>query len=195
MSSHFTVVYDACVLYPAPLRDLLMHLALSDLYRARWSDMLHDEWTRNVLASRPDLTQEQLNRTRQLMNAHVRDSLVTGFEYLIPSIKLPDPDDRHVVAAAIHSGASLIVTFNLKDFPFDALKPCNLAAQHPDDFIVDLLDLHPAPASASATRSPPANAKGCGWAAYHPWATTSRTACWSSTKPRLRWCGASSRRC
>jgi hypothetical protein len=144
MVSHFTVVYDACVLYPAPLRDLLMHLALSDLYRARWSDMIHDEWMRNVLASRPDLTQDQLNRTRQLMNAHVRDSLVTGFEYLIPSIELPDPDDRHVVAAAIHSGASLIVTFNLKDFPAEALKPYNIAAQHPDDFIVDLLDLHPA---------------------------------------------------
>lgn len=128
MSSQFTVVYDACVLYPAPLRDLLMHLALSDLYRARWSDLIHDEWTRNVLASRPDLTQDQLNRTRQLMNAHVRDSLVTGFEYLIPSIRLPDPDDRHVAAAAIHSGASLIVTFNLKDFPAEVLKPYNLVA-------------------------------------------------------------------
>lgn len=156
MSSHFTVVYDACVLYPAPLRDLLMHLALSDLYRARWSDMIHDEWTRNVLASRPDLTAAQLDRTRQLMNTHVRDSLVTGFEYLIPSVTLPDPDDRHVAAAAIHSGASLIVTFNLKDFPADALKPYNLAAQHPDDFIVDLLDLHPAAvleAAASHRRS------------------------------------------
>lgn len=144
MSSHFTVVYDACVLYPAPLRDLLMHLALSDLYRARWSDMIHDEWTRNVLAKRPDLTQDQLERTRRLMNAHVRDCLVTGFEYLIPSIDLPDPDDRHVVAAAIHAGASLIVTFNLQHFPAEALKPYNLAAQHPDDFIVDLLDLQPA---------------------------------------------------
>lgn len=144
MSSHFTVVYDACVLYPAPLRDLLMHLALSDLYRARWSDMIHDEWTRNVLASRADLTPAQLLRTRELMNSNVRDCLVNGFEYLIPSIKLPDPDDRHVAAAAIHSGASLIVTFNLKDFPLEALKPYNLAAQHPDDFIVDLLDLQPA---------------------------------------------------
>ena len=156
MISHFTVVYDACVLYPEPLRDLLMHLALSDLYRARWSDRIHDEWTRNVLASRPDLTQDQLNRTRQLMNAHVRDSLVTGFEYLIPSISLPDPDDRHVAAAAIHSGASLIVTFNLKDFPPEALRPYNLAAQHPDDFIVDLLDLHLAgvlEAAASHRRS------------------------------------------
>jgi len=144
MSSHFTVIYDACVLYPAPLRDLLMHLALSDLYRARWTDMIHVEWTRNVLANRPDLSHEQLNRTCQLMNAHVRDSLVTGFEYLIPSIQLRDADDRHVVAAAIHSGASLIVTFNLNDFPAESLKPYNLAAQHPDDFIVDLLDLHPA---------------------------------------------------
>ena len=114
MGSNFTVVYDACVLYPAPLRDLLMHLALSDLYRARWSEAIHDEWTRNVLLSRPDLAPAQLQRTRQLMNAHVRDCLVTDFEYLIPSLSLPDLDDRHVVAAAIHSGASLIVTFNLR---------------------------------------------------------------------------------
>lgn len=84
------------------------------------------------------------------------DSVVAGFEYLIPSITLPDAEDRHVVAAAIHCGASLIVTFNLEDFPADALEPCNLAAQHPDDFIVDLLDLHPAgvlEAAASHRRS------------------------------------------
>jgi predicted nucleic acid-binding protein len=125
MGSHFAVVYDACVLYPAPLRDLLMHLALSDLYRAHWSEKIHDEWTRNVLAGRPDLTPEQLARTRQLMNANVRDSLVEGFEYLIPAIELPDPEDRHVVAAAIHSGASLIVTFNLKTFLGRRSRPIN----------------------------------------------------------------------
>jgi hypothetical protein len=144
MSSNFAVVYDACVLYPAPLRDLLMHLALSDLYRARWSDLIHDEWTRNLLANRPDLNQDQLDRTRALMNAHVRDSLVDGFDYLIPVIDLPDADDRHVVAAAIHSGASLIVTFNLKDFPSASLQRYDIVAQHPDAFIVDLLDLQPA---------------------------------------------------
>lgn len=104
MSSNFTVIYDACVLYPAPLRDLLMRLALTDLYRARWTDMIHDEWTRNVLKQRPDLKAEDLQRTRSLMNSHVRDSLVTGFEHLIPSVELPDADDRHVVAAAIHGG-------------------------------------------------------------------------------------------
>jgi predicted nucleic acid-binding protein len=144
MSSHFTVVFDACVLYPAPLRDLLMRLALTDLFRARWTDMIHDEWMRNVLAQRPHLKPEDLERTRSLMNAHVRDCLVTGFEHVIPSVELPDPDDRHVVAAAIHSGASLIVTFNLQDFPAEQLQRYNLAAQHPDDFIFDLLDLHSA---------------------------------------------------
>jgi hypothetical protein len=76
--SNFTVLYDACVLYPAPLRDLLMHLAITDLYRAKWTDAIHDEWIRNVLANRPDLKPEQLQRTRELMNAHVRDCLVTG---------------------------------------------------------------------------------------------------------------------
>ena len=156
MGSNFTVVYDACVLYPAPLRDFLMRLALSDLFRARWSELIHDEWTRNVLANRPDLTPEQLDRTRQLMNAHVRGGMVSGFEHLIESVELPDPDDRHVVAAAIHAGASLIVTFNLKDFPASALERYNLHARHPDDFIVDLLDLQPAAvlkAAASHRRS------------------------------------------
>lgn len=99
--THFTALSDACVLYPAPLRDLLMHLALTDLFRAKWTDQIHDEWIRSVLEQRPDLRREQLERTRQLMNAHVRDCLVTGYEDLIPALSLPDPDDRHVLAAAI----------------------------------------------------------------------------------------------
>lgn len=144
MSSNFTVVYDACVLYPAPLRDLLMRLALTDLYRARWSDAIHEEWIRNVLTDRPDLTRQTLERTRDLMNAHVRDCVVTGFEHLIPMIDAPDPDDRHVIAAAIHSSADLVVTFNLKDFPSSTLARYNLEAKHPDDFIMDLADLYPA---------------------------------------------------
>ena len=152
MSSNFTVIYDACVLYPAPLRDFLMRLAMTDLYRARWTDMIHDEWTRNVLKRRADLKPADLDRTRHLMNAHVRDSLVVGFEHLIPSVNLQDPDDRHVVAAAIHGGANLIVTFNLKDFPAESLKCYNLVAQHPDDFILDLLDLHPARVCEAASK-------------------------------------------
>ncbi len=76
--NRFTVLYDACVLYPAPLRDLLLRLALTDLYRARWSEAIHEEWIRAVLRNRPDLSRQQLERTRALMNAHVRDALVDG---------------------------------------------------------------------------------------------------------------------
>lgn len=144
MSSNFTVVYDACVLYPAPLRDLLMRLALTDRFRARWSNAIHEEWIRNLLKQRPELNRTTLEKTKNLMNASVRDSLVEGFEHLISAIELPDLNDRHVVAAAIHSGAETIVTFNLKDFPAKALAPYSLEAQHPDDFVVDLFDLHPA---------------------------------------------------
>jgi predicted nucleic acid-binding protein len=108
----FTVVYDACVLYPAPLRDLLMRLTLTDLYRASWSNQIHNEWINAVLRNRPDLSKAQLERTRSLMNAHVRDALVDGYQTLIPALELPDPDDRHVLAAAVQCGADLIVTFN-----------------------------------------------------------------------------------
>lgn len=141
--SNFTVVYDACVLYPAPLRSFLMYLAVTDLFRARWSDSIHDEWMRNVLADRSDIRPEQLQRTRTLMDAHVRGCLVTGYEPLIESITLPDPGDRHVLAVAIRAGADLIVTFNLKDFPSSVLGPLGIEAQHPDDFLSFQLDLAP----------------------------------------------------
>jgi len=150
--SGFTAIFDACVLYPAPLRDLLMHLALTDLFRAKWNAAIHDEWIRSVLANRPDLVREQLERTRQLMDTHVRDCLVTDYEDLIPAIALPDPDDRHVLAAAIRSGADVIVTFNLEDFPPEALKKWGIEAQHPDDFIRHLLDLAPHIVCAAARR-------------------------------------------
>jgi len=138
---NFVVLYDACILYPAPLRDLLMYLALSDLYQAKWSARIHEEWIRNLLASRPDLSPEKLERTRQLMDTHVRDALVEGYEDLIESLELPDPDDRHVLAAAIKGKADFILTFNLKDFPETALSPYNIEAQHPDVFLTSFIDL------------------------------------------------------
>ncbi|MGD9922415.1 MAG: PIN domain-containing protein [Pseudorhodoplanes sp.] len=150
--SNFTALYDACVLYPAPLRDLLMHLALTDLFRAKWTDAIHEEWISAVLDERSDLKREQLERTRDLMNAHVRDCLVSGYESLIPALTLPDPDDRHVLAAAIKSGADMIVTFNLKDFPEDALSQYGIEAAHPDDFITYQLDLAAHVVCAAAKR-------------------------------------------
>lgn len=150
--ANFTAIYDANVLYPAPLRDFLMHLALTDLFRARWTNDIHDEWIRNVLSDRPDLTLEQLTRTKELMNAHVRDCVVEGYEQLIPSIELPDPDDRHVLAAAIRCSADVIVTFNLGDFPSEVLTQYSIEAQHPDEFIMHLLDLNSGRVCAAAER-------------------------------------------
>lgn len=152
MMSTFTAIYDACVLYPAPLRDLLMWLALTDLFRARWTDEIHDEWISNLLEDRPDLKREQLERTRELMNSHVRDCLVTGYEDLVEGLELPDPDDRHVLAAAIRTRASVIVTFNLDDFPSDRLGEYGIEAQHPDEFITHLLDLNPAAVCSAAKK-------------------------------------------
>ncbi|MFC0666564.1 putative toxin-antitoxin system toxin component, PIN family [Azotobacter chroococcum] len=139
--SPFTAVYDANVLYPAPLRDLLMRLALTGVYRARWTTEIHEEWKRNLLLNRADLTREQLDRTSAAMDRAVPDALVTGYEPLCHSLDLPDPNDRHVLAAAIKCGASVIVTFNLKDFPPELLEPFEIEAMHPDDFIADLFDL------------------------------------------------------
>jgi hypothetical protein len=98
--ANFTAIYDACVLYPASLRDFLLRLAMTELFRARWTDHIHGEWMRSVLNNRKDLTAGQLERTRQLMDQAVPDCLVTDYEDLIDSLELPDPDDRHVLAAA-----------------------------------------------------------------------------------------------
>src|SRR5450631_3346720 len=103
-----TGVYDANILYPAPLRDLFIRLAQTGLVRARWTDTIHDEWVRNVLKDNPGLSAERLARTRTLMNEAVRDCLVAGYEGLIDSMTLPDPDDRHVLAAAVRAGADVI---------------------------------------------------------------------------------------
>jgi hypothetical protein len=139
----FTVIYDACVLYPAPLRDLLIRLASKGLVRARWTDRILDESFRNILANRPDLVPGSLDRTRELMNRALRDVLVTGHEGLIEGLNLPDPDDRHVLAAAIRAGAQVIVTMNLDDFPESALAPFSVEALHPDDFVIHQIDLAP----------------------------------------------------
>jgi hypothetical protein len=152
MDQPVTAVYDANILYPAPLRDLFMRLAEVGLVRARWTDVIHEEWTRNVLADNPRLSAERLARTRTLMNEAIRDCLVTGFEDLVASLSLPDPDDRHVLAAAIRAGAEVIVTYNIKDFPEDTLARFDIKAQHPDDFLVSLLDVTPGLVCAAVKR-------------------------------------------
>lgn len=138
-----TVVYDACVLYPAALRDLLMRLAVAGLCRARWTEEILDEVFKNLQAARPDLDPLRLAMTRSRMCEAVAECLVTGHSELIPALELPDADDRHVLAAAIHCGARVIVTDNVKDFPAVALDPHGLDALTADEFVGDLIELAP----------------------------------------------------
>jgi hypothetical protein len=127
-----------------------MQLAVTDLFRAKWTDEIHDEWISSLLERRPELSRAQLERTKRLMNENVRDCLVVGYEQLIISIEgLPDSDDRQVVAAAYHCGADAIVTYNLKDFPSEALRLYGLEAIHPDDFVHFQIDLDTAKAVAA----------------------------------------------
>lgn len=150
--SAYTAFLDACVFYPAPLRDILIELATTGLFRAKWSNQVHEEWIKNLLAHRKDLSPEKLYRTRDLMNDAVMDCLVTGFEPLISSLTLPDPDDRHVLAAAIYSRSDAIVTTNLKDFPVETLAGFNIEPIHPDEFIFNQFGLNQASVITAAWR-------------------------------------------
>lgn len=132
------VVYDANVLYPSTLRDVLIRVGLARLVQPKWTEQILDEVFRNLRANRPDLDPVRLEHTRELMNASIRDVAVTGFEHLIETMTLPDPDDRHVLAAAIHVDAQLIVTKNLRDFPAGALASWDVEAKHPDTFLTEL---------------------------------------------------------
>jgi hypothetical protein len=139
MEPTIKAVLDACVLYSAPLRDLLVELSYRRVIQGRWTAEIHEEWMGNLLANRPDLDPNKLERTRAAMD-RVRGCLVTGHMSLIPAITLPDPDDRHVLAAAILCGAKVIVTINLKDFPQSALGESKIEAQHPDLFLLSVLN-------------------------------------------------------
>lgn len=140
--SPYPVILDACVLYPARLRDLLMHLGIAGLYQPKWSRCIQDEWRRNLSANRPEILPEALQNTVKMMNSALPDANVTGYKGLINDLDLPDPNDRHVLAAAIRAKAEIIVTLNHKDFPPEVLRPFEIETLHPDAFISDLFDLN-----------------------------------------------------
>jgi predicted nucleic acid-binding protein len=145
----FVVVYDANVLYPSTLRDLLIRIAQAGLVQAKWTDRILDEMFDNLMANRPDLRPAALARTRELRNEAVRDCLVTGYEPIIAGLDLPDPDDRHVLAAAVRAHAQVIVTKNLKDFRAGSLALWDVESKHPDDFVLEQIDLNPAAITAA----------------------------------------------
>ena len=136
----FVVVYDACILYGNTQRDMLIRIAQSGLVQAKWTNTILDEMQENLCRNRPDISTEKLTRLRTLMNRAVPDVLVEGHEPLIETLKLPDPKDRHILAAAIKAQAQMIVTSNLKDFPAEVLSSWNVEAKSPDDFVLDQID-------------------------------------------------------
>jgi predicted nucleic acid-binding protein len=146
-----TALLDACVLYSQTLRDLLLNLARADLFRARWTDLINEEWTRKLLQKNPGRA-DRVARTLALVNQSVEDCLIVGYEDVIPTLQLPDRDDRHVLAAAIVGQADVIVTINLDDFPPEQLEPFGIEAQHPDTFIAHLISLDEAVTCAAIGR-------------------------------------------
>lgn len=142
-SGRFLAVLDANILYSVPLTDLFVRLAMAGLYRAVWSDHIHAEWRSALLRNRQDLDRDQIDRRLQAMQRALPDAAITGYATLIEGLALPDPGDRHVLAAAIRARAALIVTQNLKHFPDANLKPYALHAVHPDQFACDLFHLDP----------------------------------------------------
>lgn len=150
-SAQYTAVLDANVLYPALLRDVLLSLADADLYSAKWSVHVRDEWTRSLLRDRPGMG-AQVAAAAQAMEEAIPDCLVSGYEHLIEGLKLPDPDDRHVLAAAITGHADAIVTWNEKDFPREVLDPFGIEVQTPDEFVCNQLMLEKFTALAALKR-------------------------------------------
>jgi predicted nucleic acid-binding protein len=137
----FTVVYDANVFFGNTNRDLHIRIARAGLVQAKWTDQILDEAMRSVAARYPDIEAAKLAHLRELINQAVPDCLVTGYEPLIEGLKLPDPDDRHVLAAAIKASAQVIVTQNLRHFRSGDLTDWNVEAKSPDDFVLDQISI------------------------------------------------------
>jgi hypothetical protein len=131
-----SAVFDACVLYPAPLRDFLLRLTKAGVVDGFWSSAILDECFRSLARNRPDLPAGVLEASRAAMETYFPSRLISGHEPLITELSLPDPNDRHVMAAAIHATLPTIVTFNLKDFPANELGRHHIVAVHPDDFVM-----------------------------------------------------------
>lgn len=139
----FIALYDACSLYSNIGRDFLIRAALEGTVIARWTERILEEVFDHLTANRPDLDQDKLARTRARMNDAILDVSVTGYDGLADALEIPDPGDRHVLAAAIRCGAQVIVTENIRDFPAHILTPLGIEAKTSDDFLVDQDDLRP----------------------------------------------------
>lgn len=140
--ARFTALLDACTIVPIVRADTLLRIAEREMYCPKWSDTIFDEAQRAILRIHPGVSPERIAKRFDDMNTAFDEASVKGWESLVPTIELPDPDDRHVVAAAILGGAQLIITDNMKDFPAAALEQFGIEAITADDFLLDQLDLN-----------------------------------------------------
>ncbi|QIM48112.1 PIN domain-containing protein [Pusillimonas sp. DMV24BSW_D] len=155
MAGHvrYTALLDACVLYPLAMADSLMSLATAGFFAAKWTTRIEDEWVRAIERNRPDLV-GKLNVRRDAMREAVPDWEIpeSAWSQLFHGVVLPDPNDRHVLSAAIAGHVDCIVTSNLQDFPASVLMEFELEAVDPDTFIVNQWDLDPVNAIAAFKR-------------------------------------------
>lgn len=145
-ANRFTVLVDACSLVPALNRNLLLSLAEAEFFRVRWSVAILDEAERAIAKVIADKgiadAEDRAKRARGHMEGAFGDAAVTGYEGLTNDLEgLPDPGDAHVIAAAVKTRASVIITDNIKHFPQRLLTPLDLEAKTPDAFIADTIDL------------------------------------------------------
>ena len=131
------VVLDANLLYPFHLRNFLVQFGVDGIIAPQWTRRIHEEWIGNLVAA-GRASADRLQRTRELMDRALPDADVQGWGLHMAGLVLPDPDDRHVLAAALAAGAGTILTMSLKDFPTSALAVCGVQAVHPDGFLRDL---------------------------------------------------------
>lgn len=141
MIGDFPVVLDACVLIPMPLADTLLRLAARRLYLPKWTDQIMAEVSRN-LQDNFGLTPAQAGHRESEIRKHFGEAWVEGYEDLVP-VMTNEAKDRHVLAAAVRSGAEVIVTYNLRDFRHTALRPYSITAQGPSTFLKQLYELDP----------------------------------------------------
>jgi len=152
----FAALLDTSVLWPSLQRDFLLSLAIEGLYRPLWSSAILDELQfheARKLVERgraPNEAARQSQRLIDQMSTAFDDSSVENWEPLNGTFGLPDPDDEHVVAAALVGGAQVIVTSNLKDFPAQRI-PTPLRVISPAQFAADTVAVSPAVARHAVT--------------------------------------------
>lgn len=162
----FTALLDANVLVPVALTDTILRAAERGLFIPRWSPVIMREAYEAITKIHPNITATRRQARLTSMDTRFPDACVQWHMSLIDDIDLPDPDDRHVVAAARIGNADVIVTRNVKDFPEKTLQVFGLEVVDPDCFLRDMLDLFPKAMlsviqeQAADTKRPPLSVEG-----------------------------------